>query len=265
MLNSGRHLALFLLVLLLVQGTPVYGQAVLDALLARSQAGAMDTGLVNAIQERAGQANLSPQQTAALLMPSVLLDEQGLPTRMVLQKTLEGLAKQVPFPTLQDVLGRFQTHTEAAAVLAESWLAEDLTQRLLQLPEGAEERGGLIETLTVAHMGASSETELQRLLERLPREVNRPSVTYHEVRAALHVWPDLHATTERADTPSDFIIVALNSGFSERDFQQVPGALRTAQQNSQRSSIDLLSLITQQLGQGTTAARVLRQLRQGNF
>lgn len=260
-----RAFYVYIVVLLVSSTAPVYGQTVLDALLARSQAGAMDAALVEAVHERADQAHLSAQQTAALLLPAVLLDEQGLPSRMVLQKTLEGLAKHVPFASLKSVLEELQVHTEAAGRLAEAWLTDAGTQRLLQPDASSEQATILVETLAVVRMRSPSEAMLEGVLQRLSREVNRPTVHPQDVIAALHVWPDLHTATTGSDTPSDFLIVALNSGFSERDFQQLPGALRTARQHSSPASVDLLSIITQQLGEGTSAARVLRQLRQGAF
>lgn len=262
-----RHTTFVFALIGLMWTAPLYGQTVLDDLLVRSQAGTMDTNLVEALQERAVQAQLSPQQTAALLMPAVLLDEQTLPSRMVLQKALEGLAKQVPYTTLKPVLDDLQRHTEAAALLADTWLRTPETHRLLHVvpPLADAQRSALIETLTLVHMQSRSDAALATLLDRLAHEVNRPSVTYTDVTAALGIWPDLLKHAGLSQTSTDVLIVALNAGFTDQELRQLPSALRTAQQRSQRSSVDVLSILMEQLGEGTSATTVLRHLRQGAF
>ena len=73
-----------------------------------------DAALMRTVATRAQNAGFGAQATAGLLRPAVDLAEQDLPAAPLMNKALEGLAKQVPAARMGPVLRQLGTHTREA-------------------------------------------------------------------------------------------------------------------------------------------------------
>ncbi len=269
-------LGLVLLVALIGGGAPLQGafgqptnvQAVLD----QGAAAGANVEQMRTVAERARQAGLSEGAVAALLEPAVALAEQDLPTDPLLSKTLEGLAKQVPASRMQPVLQQYRARTEQAGAVVTRWAQRDAVQQLLGAENTASEaapqtndRASLVAAIAEARQQGVAATHIESFLAGLPDGVERRPVPMSDVAAAVNVLPDLPDNGASPETATQLVTAALNAGYSPESLRQLPSALRSARQNSNRP-VDVLAQGTAQaITKGAPAASVLQSLFQGSF
>lgn len=82
--------------------------------------GGVDPALLRQVARQATEPG--PPQAAPFLRPAVRLIRRDLPARHVLQKALEGLAKDVPGARLEAALQQAERHTVAADAQAAAWI-----------------------------------------------------------------------------------------------------------------------------------------------
>lgn len=236
-----------------------------EALLRRGRSAGADTELLQTAAERAQRNGLSPAETASLLQPAVALAEQDLPARLLLQKTLEGLAKRVPPGRMTPVLQQVRTHTEQAGGLVSSWLkAEGVRQKFRGADAAsAEARGRLVENVAQARQQGVTLDHVRGVLQALPDQVARRAVPLDQVAAAMSMMPDLPAPAREGPAGRQLIVAALNAGYSADDLRRLPAALQSAQKETGRPPARLVGDVAQAIGRGTPAAQVLQGLFQG--
>jgi len=271
----GSWLGAALLLVVLGVGVPhgATGQpADVQALFDRGSAAGVNVEQMRTVVERARRAGLSNDATASLLDPVVTLAENDLPAGPLLSKTLEGLAKQVPAARMQPVLQQYRRHTEQAGQLVGRWTQRAEVRQLLgadTAPEDAsqasEGRTRLITVITEARQQGVSPTNIESFLSGLSEGVERRPVSMSEVAAAVNVLPDLPGNGASPEASTQLLTAALDAGYSPESLRQLPSALQSARQNSNRPIDALARGTAQAIARGTPATSVLQSLFQGTF
>ncbi|WP_263789345.1 hypothetical protein [Salinibacter sp.] len=244
-----------------------------QSLLDRGATAGADVEQMRTVVERARQAGLSNEATAALLDPAVALAEQNLPTKPLLSKTLEGLAKQVPPSRMQPVLRQYRIYTEEADQVVAQWTQRDRVRQMLDTEGGdppvptaqADDRARLVTAVTETQQQGIPSGQVQSFLSGLPEGVKRRPVPMEEVAAAVNVLPDLPRNGASPETATRLLTAALDAGYDTESLRQLPSALQSARQNSNRPIDALAQGTAQAIAQGTPATSVLQSLFQGSF
>ena len=257
-----------LLLCALVLPGSVWGQSVVQSLIAEAEAAGADANRMRTVASRAEGAGLSSQQTASLLKPVVSLAKRDLPTTPLLNKTLEGLAKQVPAGRMTPVLQQIQTHTEKAGTLISTWTQKQETKTLLgttnqSLPRADRDR--LIVNIAEAQQQDVPLDQIATFLNELPRAVKNRSVSASDVAVAVSVMPDLPTATSSPGTSRDLLAAALNAGYDPESLRQIPGALERAHRTNARPAASIAKNATEAIAKGTPASTMLRTLFQGTI
>lgn len=250
-------------------GQPADVQALLD----RGSAAGANVEQMRTVVERARRAGLSNDATASLLDPVVALAENDLPAGPLLSKTLEGLAKRVPAARMQPVLQQYRRHTEQAGQLVGGWTQREEVRQLLgadtapseAASQANEGRTRLITVITEARQQGVSSTHIESFLSGLPGGVERRPMSMNEVAAAVNVLPDLPGNGASPETSTRLLTAALNAGYSPESLRQLPSALQSARQASNRPIDALAQGTAQAIARGTPATSVLQSLFQGSF
>jgi len=237
-----------------------------QSVLEQGRAVGMDAELLRSVATRGEQNGLTPKETASLLRPAVALATDDLPATPLLNKTLEGLAKQVPVNRLTPVLDRMQGHVQQAGALASEWLGRSDVQDLVGASDEAPppaERARLITNLADARRQNVSQEHLRAFLDNLPSATDRRPVPLAEVSTAVGVMPDLPGIQDNPDTAQQLLTAAINAGYDPESMRQLPVALASARRESQRPPIALARDAAQAISRGTPAANVLKGLFRG--
>lgn len=263
-----RGIATGLLLFVLVLPGSVQGQAPVQSLIEQGRSAGTDADLMQTVASRAQEAGMSAEATANLLTPAVRLAEQDLPATPLLNKTLEGLAKQVPAQQMTPVLQRFQDHTQQAGALVSRWGEREAVQRMLgesNGPPAKAERDQLITNIAEAQQQDLPLEHVEQFLEGLPEATQRRPIGLSEVSTAVSVMPDLPAAQDRPDLAQQVLTAALNAEYDAQSLRQLPAALEQAQQASQRPAPAIARGTAQAISRGTPAGSVLRNLFQGTL
>lgn len=260
-------IALGLVLFALVLPASAWGQSPVSSLIEQGRAAGADAALMRTVATRAQNAGFSAQATADLLRPAVDLAEQGLPTAPLMNKALEGLAKQVPATRMGPVLQQLGTHTQEAGALVSTWASRGDTQALLGRsgPPPQAERNRLITTIAEARQQNLPLPAVEQFLNRLPDAVERRPVSLSEVTTAVGTMPDLPAARENPALARELLSAALNAGYDAESLRQLPAALEQAQRASPRPTAAIARGAAQAITEGTPAATVLRSLFQGSI
>lgn len=258
--------ALGLALLALALPTSAWAQPAVQSLIEQGQTAGADAELMRTVASRAQNAGFSAQATADLLRPAVRLAEQDLPATPLLNKTLEGLAKQVPAARMSPVLQQLQAHTQEAGALVSSWVSRRGTQSLLGQsgPPPQAERRPLITTIAEARQQNLPLPAVEQFLNQLPDAVQRRPVSLSAITTAVGTIPDLPGARENPALAQELLGAALNAGYDAESLRQLPAALERARRTSQRPTTAIARGATQAIAQGTPASTVLRSLFQGS-
>lgn len=247
---------------------PVYasGQTPsVQSLIEQGETAGAPSDLMRSVADRAKTAGLSRETTAELLQPAVSLAERNLPAAPLLNKTLEGFAKQVPPSRMTSVLQQIQTQTESAGALASRWLERASVQEFVdESAESATARDQFITNVTEAQQQDVPLKNVEQFLNTLPDAVERRPVSLSEVSLAVSVMPDLPGSSSGSSVTHQLLSTALDAGYDAESMRQLPAALDRARRQSQRPVDVIAREATQAIAQDTPAANVLRSLFQGN-
>jgi hypothetical protein len=241
-----------------------WAQSPVASLLEQGEATGADAALMRTVADRAQNAGLDDATTADLLRPAVTLAEQDLPTTPLLNKTLEGLAKQVPANRMTPVLQQLQSHTQEAGTFVSTWLEQPGAQALAgESGPTAADRNRLIANIADARQQNVPRAAVEDFLTQLPEAVDRRPVSFSEVATAVSTMPDLPGGADNPEAAQQLLSTALNAGYDAESLRQLPTALEQAQRGSDRPPSAIAKGATQAIAQGTPAASVLRTLSQG--
>lgn len=250
-----------LIVLLVLTALPVRAQHGIDELIRRGEAAGADVELLQTVDQRALERGLGEAQRSELLELGVVLAEQGLPADAVFQKTLEGLAKQIPQPRLTSVLSQMQHQTAEAGRIVEGWLQHPETRRVVGdvRSENARGRRILIENVAEALIHDVPRPTIDGLLDRVPAGAPRGNISADAVGAAIGVLADLPSARLEPEASIDLLVSALSAGYSGSEIRRLPLAMRAAEARG-ISRGQAASEAARAMDRGTPADDVLRSL-----
>jgi hypothetical protein len=262
---AGAALGLALLALALPTGAR--GQPAVQSLIEQGRAAGADAELLRTVVTRARESGYSAQAAADLLRPAVALAKQGLPATPLMNKTLEGLAKQVPPARIGPVLQQLRTHTQKAGALVSTWSSQKSTQALLGRtgPPPQAEQNRLITTIAEARQQDLPLPAAEQFLSQLPDAVQRRPVSLSKVTTAVGTMPDLPATRENPALARKLLGAALNAGYDAESLRQLPAALEQARRTTQRPTTAIARGAARAITKGTPASTVLRSLFRGSI
>ena len=270
-LNHGRWYGAFGLALLLGPIVSAVAQpAPVDQLVSAGTQAGVDPTLMEQVVQRAEQAGYTADQTAQLLRPAVGLAQDQLPADGVLQKALEGLAKQVPAPRVQPVLQRIQTSTQQAGTLIRMWAETPEVQAMMNsgdtpTPFDRNAQDQLIRSAAQAQVQNVPSDVVRRLLETLPSQTQRRPIPPADVNAAVQVLPEVMGGGASPQAAIELLTSAVDAGYGPTNVRQLPTAMQAARQQNQRPMDVLARGAARAIAQGTPAADVLNNLFDGGF
>ena len=251
---------------LLLVPFPSFGQdSPVASLVERGRSAGGDATLLRAVASRAEQARISEEATAGLLGPPVRLAEQNFPARPLLNRALEGLAKQVPPTRMKPVLEELQAHVEQAGALVSTWLTQAGAARSTDAPENGRGRDDLIVATAEAHRQGIPFEGIRQFLGQLPSPAGRRSVPAPKVAAAVRVMPELPTGNGLSEAGRQVLVAALAAGYDARALQELPAALRRAERGRERPQAAIVRSTARAIAQGAPSASLLGQLSQGTL
>ncbi|MEX0929248.1 MAG: hypothetical protein WD266_01300 [Balneolales bacterium] len=221
------------------------------------------------LQSRTAGNGITDQQLAGIIGPAIALAEQNLPSEMIFQKAMEGIAKGIPTERLQPVLQNLQRSTISTVAIVDPWVARsDVAQMMRRSGEQVGNqafRNELLKAGSKAMAGNVSPESLQGLFEAIGQEITLSRSKPSGIVAAVNIFPDLPSTARQPEASGAAIAKALQSGFEAGDMQKLPGAMNAAQRRSQLPAAAVIEGIAGQMVQGTLAAQILQNLFNGNI
>jgi hypothetical protein len=265
--RPGLGIALGLVFFALALPTGVWAQSPVSPLIEQGRNAGADAALMRTVATRAQDAGFSAQATADLLRPAVDLAEQGLPATPLMNKALEGLAKQVPPARMGPVLRQLGTYTREAGALVSTWASRGETQALLGRsgPPPQAEQNRLITTVAEARQQDLPLPTVEQFLRRLSGAVERRPVSLSAVATAVGTMPDLPAARENPALARTLLNAALSAGYDAESLRQLPAALEQARRTSSRPTTAIARGAARAITRGTPASAVLRSLFQGSI
>lgn len=242
-----------------------------DELVTRGVRAGADAQLLEELRGRAAASGLSERETAGLLEPAVDLAERGLPTRMVLQKGLEGLSKRVPAARISGVLAELGSAVDRAGGVVDPWLEGPGVRESVRPPpaRGASRedpvRSTIVEGTAHAFFRGASEGTVRSLLGRIPAELRAREVSAITLAVGIEVLPDVPLADRNPGMVADLVLEAVNAGFGAEELRELPTALRAAERRGQLPAEAVARGALKQMSEGTPAATVLENLFQGDF
>lgn len=241
----------------------------IDALIERGEQAGVDADQMRTVADRARGAGLEAEAVLDLLRPAVDLAERDLPATPLLNKTLEGMAKNVPLSRMRPVLQQVQGLTEQAGELTSRWTQRAEVRELLGIsddtPGEGEARGRLVTAITEAQQQNVPAEHIEEFLDALPASTERRPVPPSDVAVAVSVLPDLPGHQSAPGATRELLTAALDAGYSGESLRQLPAALESARRESQRPPEAFARGAAQAIAQGVPAANVLQNLFQGSL
>lgn len=256
-------LALFLLCL---PGAGV-GQS-LEELVQRASDAGIEQNRILELQERALERGITEEQLTELLEPAVALAEQNLPSEMIFQKAMEGIAKGVSSGQMMPVLQDIRHGTESVVPVVNEWIEREDVGQMIGRSEERFDRDKLREEMMKASAKAVSQQVdlelVQDLLNMLSEQGVIPSSRPSSILAAISIMPDIPSIHERPDAAKGVLVRAVQGGFTAAEMQRLPGAMNMAQRRSQLPAAAVIEGVSQQMRGGVPAADILQNLFNGN-
>lgn len=258
---------LSLVILLLVPVSLFAQERSLPNLIERAIQAGLDGDRITEIEQRANISGVGDQDLVLLLEPAVELAEQNLPSDFVIQKMMEGFAKNVPAGRMTPVLQSIRDQTPEAASLADNWIGKPEVSSFMN--SVGESRSHFRRDLISANLKSLSQNVEGDLIEGLLNELGHESILRNRspqaVVAAVSVLPDLPASVLQEVEVRGLLARAVGSGFSASDLQKLPGAMNAAERRSQLPAASILNGMSDQIGSGIPANQILQNLFNGNI
>jgi len=270
-----KNLKIFILTLItgcwLVLGTgPVHGQdRSLSELVDAARNSGIEQSILDQLQSRAQERGISEQRLIDIIRPGVTLAEQNLPSDMLFQKALEGLAKGVPANRIIPVLNGIEQSTLSAARIVEPWMQKAEVQQMLANSGSAGDQDLFKAEMTKATSRALRQdipsSTAQQVLDEIGRESILSQTSAPDIVAAMGILPDLPGEGQQMGSRATFIVNALKGGFGAGDLQKLPSAMNMAQQRSQLPAAAVIEGVGRQMKGGIPAKQILQNLFNGNI
>ena len=219
--------------------------------------------------DRARGKNISDDEIAAMLQPAIKLAAQNLPYNLVIQKSLEGMAKGVQPTLIMKVENKLQTNTLEASHMTDDWIQKPPVQSMLarssEQNQGNGYRNLVLATVAKVLFQDVPKNELGQLLSEMAQSDVCSKMDAKQVPMAIRILPDLATSKKHPDVSRSLIIQAIKGHFTAEQIQQLPMAMARAQQANQLPAEALAHGIGKQINEGVAPMTILQGLFEGNF
>lgn len=244
--------------------------ASLDELVERGEQAGIPRDRMDQIIARGEDRQIAPEEISGLLELAVDLAEDNLPYDMILQKSMEGLAKRVPGAQIQQVATNLKEGIGRSAEMVDPWLEQEsvssaIEQQFRDRQQGrAQVRENLVRGSAQAIQQNVSEEVISALLDDVSRLAQDRSVSLPALAAGLHVLPDIPTTERDPDLSREIVSRAVTLDFTSQQVQQLPTAMRSAQIFGQLPAEAVGRGVAQQMDRGLTGRQIMENLFRGN-
>jgi hypothetical protein len=223
---------------------------------------------IEELQSRAMNRGYSEEQLAMILEPAQQMAGQNLPTELLFQKAMEGIAKGVPAQQMATVLQNIQRGTEAMVPVISQWVERNEVSQMLERSEERFDRELLSQEMLKVSSKAISQQVGPELVQDILNTLTEQGIIQNSrpssVIAAIGIMPDIQSIGEQPDIAKGVLVRAVQSGFSASEMQRLPGAMNMAQRRSQLPAAAVIEGASQQMQGGVPAAEILQNLFNGN-
>jgi hypothetical protein len=239
----------------------------LDELIQKARDAGIEQARIDDLQNRAANRGMSDEQLAMILEPAVALAEQNLPSDMIFQKAMEGIAKGVPGERMAPVLQNIRQGTESVVPVVNDWVDRESVGRMIaQSGEQFDRESFREQLMNVSAKAVSQQVGLdlvQDILNAMDEEgvMNRSKPS--SVIAAVNIMPDIPAMHERPEDVKGLVVRAVQGGFSASEIQRLPGAMNMAQRRSQLPAAAVIQGVAEQMRADIPAVEILQNLFDG--
>ncbi len=224
---------------------------------------------IDDLVQRAQKKNISDNQIADMLRPAAKLASQGLPYDLVMQKSLEGLAKGVPPSIIAKVENELQSYTLTAAEMTDGWIKQPSIQSMLKRSgesnQGNSYRNKVLTTIAGVLFQGIPHKQLGQLLSDMAQNDVATRMNARQIPVSIRILPDLTTSKNHPDISRSLILQAIKGHFTPDQIQQLPMAMERAQQMNQLPAEALAHGIGQQISDGVPAMTILQGLFEGHF
>ncbi|MEX2574664.1 MAG: hypothetical protein WD317_10215 [Balneolaceae bacterium] len=263
----GRQ-CLMLTALFLIPVTGTAQEQPLAELLERARAAGIEQSQLENIQSRAADRNVSDEELTGLIGPAVSLAEQNLPSDMIFQKVMEGLAKGIPVQQMDQVLQNIRRSTESVVPVVDSWMGgAEVNEMLASSGERFDRdlfRNEMLKAGSKAASGQTGPALVRDILNSLTDAGAIPAAKPSSVLAGISIISDMPEVAKRPHAASAIVVRAIQNNFSAADIQKLPGAMDVAQRRSRLPADAVLEGVSQQIQGNITASQILQNLFNGN-
>ncbi|MCS7083174.1 MAG: hypothetical protein N2561_08685 [Bacteroidetes bacterium] len=223
-----------------------------------ARAAGLDPELVVSLWTRATAQGWSAAPLEELIETSLALERQGAPGELLLQKALEGLAKQVPQEQVLRVIGSL----ERTVARTQEMFRQREAQWLERMPSLAEReaRRQLMREITLSQMQGTGLEAIAQAMDRWVRLRRRPD--WRDLAAAVRLLPEMPTPPVQA---AELIAALLEAGGRTPELGQLPGALRMAQQQMRLPSEAIAQMATRHIRGGMPVPELLERMRRGTL
>ncbi len=237
-----------------------------------SEAG-IESERLETLVSRAVSHQIAPDELNRLTTPATTLAERDLPYDPLLQKAMEGMAKQVPLNTIHQVLEQMAGNMIRSTDLVDPWMARSEILNMIEAGKGNREtadvarnfRNMVLENTSYALQQNMRKETIQNFLDQLISEKAIQRSGMSTIASAIRVLPDMPSSQDHPETSNRILIRALMAGFNESEIHQLPEAFRLAAFRSQLPAESIARGMEQQMQQGLPANRILENLFRGNI
>ena len=224
---------------------------------------------IDNLVQRARKKNIPDSQIADMLQPAAKLASQGLPYDLVMQKSLEGMAKGVQPSIITKVENELQSNTLTASEMTDEWIKRPAIQSMLtksgESGQGKTFRNKILTTIAGVLFQGIPQKQLGNLLSDLSQSNVAAKMNASQVPVAIRILPDLSTSRSHPDVSRALIVQAIKGHFTADQIQQLPMAMERAQQMNQLPAEALAHGIGKQINDGVPAMTILQGLFEGHF
>lgn len=224
---------------------------------------------INHLILRAQVENVPQREIAAILQPAIDMAAHDLPYDLILQKSMEGMAKGVQPALIVEVERKLQSNALDVVHMTDQWISEPSIQKMIgrsgQSQNQKSYRNQVLTAMTQASFQGVSHEQLHLLLNMMAQSDIASTMDVRQVPSAIGIFPDLPTSKDHPDISRALIIQAVKEHFTPDQIQQLPIAITSGEQMGRPAAESLTNALNKQLNNRTFAATVLRQLFEGNF
>lgn len=244
------------------------GSSLKNAIKMAQTSGISQQEIDNMVQ-RAQSKNISDNQIADMLQPAAKLASQGLPYDLVMQKSLEGMAKGIQPSIITKVENELQSNTLTAAEMTDNWIKKPSIQSVLvrsgEKNQHNTYRNQVLTTIAGVLFQGIPHKQLGELLSGLAQQDVAAKMNSRQIPAAIRILPDLTSSKSHPDVSRALILQAIKGHFTPDQIQQLPEAMERAEQMNQLPAEALAHGIGKQISDGVPAMTILQGLFNGHF